>query len=63
MLETLAESVCLATIEGGTRVTYRQGLSGRRGLGWAMKLAWSRAPRQLEQSLANLRDRVESEQR
>lgn len=60
-LQALAESVRLESIDGGTRVTYRQGVQGRPGLGWAMRLLWRRPARQLADALGNLRVRVESE--
>ena len=60
MLRTLAESVRLVPDGDCCRVIYRQGLSGRRFLGWAMNLAWKQAPKQLEVALANLKTQVES---
>ena len=61
ILHTLAESVRLEPTAGGTYVIYRQGLRGRSGFGWAMKLAWKRPAKQMADALEHLRDLVESE--
>lgn len=61
-LHTLAESIRLEPSGTGTLVTYRQGLQGRRGLGWAMRLLWRRPARQLAGAVAQLRRRIESEE-
>lgn len=61
ILRTLAESVRLTPIDGGTRVTYRQGVEGRRGAGWLMRLVWKRAAAQLPDALTALKARVEGE--
>lgn len=58
-MHTLAESVRLEPTETGTRVTYRQGVQGRPGLGWAMRLLWKRPARQLVDALAQLKLRIE----
>lgn len=60
MLGCLAESVRLEPTDRGCRVVYRQGLQGRRGLGWAMKLLWGRAPKQLDDALGRLKALVET---
>ncbi|MFN3257244.1 MAG: SRPBCC family protein [Ilumatobacter sp.] len=60
MLRTLAESVRLVPEGDGCRIVYRQGLSGRRFLGWAMSLAWKQAAKQLEVALSNLKAQVEA---
>lgn len=61
VLDSLAESVRLEPLDGGgTRVVYRQGLAGRRGMGWAMALLWKRPERQLGDALPALKARVES---
>ncbi|MEP1125560.1 MAG: SRPBCC family protein [Ilumatobacter sp.] len=62
MLAAAAESVRLESIDGGRcRVTYRQGVEGRRGLGWLMKLAWTPARKGLPPALAALKQRVEAD--
>ncbi len=45
ILATMAESVRLEDVDDGARcrVTYRQGVEGRRGFGWLMRAVWSRA--------------------
>lgn len=62
MLAALAESVRLEPVDGGAacKVTYRQGVEGRTGLGWMMKLVWSRAAAGLPPALAALKARVEA---
>ncbi len=61
MLAAAAESVRLEAIaEGRCRVTYRQGVEGRKGLGWLMKLAWTPAAKGLAPALAALKARVEA---
>ncbi len=60
ILESLAESVRLEPTEVGTRLTYRQGVAGRRGLGWAAKLLWRQPARQLADAVVALKARVES---
>lgn len=61
MLAAAAESVRLEpTSAGGCRVTYRQGVEGRTGLGWLMKLAWAPAGKGLPPALASLKARVEA---
>lgn len=61
MLAAAAESVRLEATElGGCRVTYRQGLEGRRFLGGLMKLAWKPAASGLAPALASLKQRVEA---
>ena len=61
MLRSLAESVRLEPIDSGTRVTYRQGLEGRPGFGWLMRLIWKQPAKQLPEALEQLRRRVEAE--
>lgn len=61
MLAAAAESVRLeAIVGGGCRVTYRQGVEGRRFLGALMKLAWTPAAKGLAPALASLKQRVEA---
>lgn len=61
MLAAAAESVRLEAIDGGRcRVTYRQGIQGRPGLGWLMNLAWKPAAKGLPLALAALKARVEA---
>jgi hypothetical protein len=61
MLGAAAESVRLEPIgEDGCRVIYRQGIEGRKGLGWLMKLAWAPAAKGLPPALASLKERVET---
>jgi len=61
MLAAAAESVRLEPIDGGRcRVTYRQGVEGRRFLGGLMKLAWTPAAKGLPPALAMLKQRVEA---
>ncbi len=59
-LGRLAEDVSLEATDAGTRVTYRQGVEGRRFVGGLMSLAWRQAPRQVERALGRLKQRVES---
>ena len=59
-IETLAESVRLEPSGTGTLLTYRQGVSGRTGFGWAARLLWSQAAKSLPIALANLKARVEA---
>lgn len=63
ILHALAESVRLEATDTGTRVTYRQGLQGRTGFGWAVRLIWNRAAKGLGPALQNLRQRVETGER
>lgn len=61
MLAAAAESVRLEPVaDGRCRVTYRQGIEGRRGLGWLMDLAWKPAAKGLPPALAALKQRVET---
>jgi hypothetical protein len=62
ILHTMIESVRLEPYESGTRVTYRQGLSGRPGFGWAMRLAWKRGGSSVQPALDNLRRLIENEE-
>ena len=61
MMAALAESVRLEPVDDGAacRVTYRQGVQGRTGLGWAMKAVWSRAAKDVPVALEALKERVE----
>ena len=61
ILHALAESVRLEPIDSGTRVTYRQGIQGRSGFGWLMRLIWKQPAKQLSVALRELRDRVEAQ--
>lgn len=61
ILKSLAESVRLEPIESGTRLTYRQGLEGRPGFGWLIRLMWRQPAGQLPVALEQLRRRVEAE--
>jgi hypothetical protein len=67
ILHTLAESVRLEPSGTGTsaatRVVYRQGLRGRAGAGWLMRLLWRPAAKGLGPSLANLKTLIEAERR
>jgi hypothetical protein len=62
ILAALSESVRLEAVDDGDRcrVTYRQGVEGRRGFGWLMALSWKPAAKGLPVALANLKQRVES---
>lgn len=61
MLAAGAESVRLEPIDDGRcRVTYRQGIQGRTGLGWLMALAWKPAAKGLPIALTALKRRIES---
>ncbi|MDW3215200.1 MAG: SRPBCC family protein [Ilumatobacteraceae bacterium] len=60
ILHALAESVRLEPIDSGTRVTYRQGLAGRPGFGWLMRLIWKQPAQQLATALEQLRVRAEA---
>jgi len=61
ILGALAESVRLEPVDDGAacRVNYRQGVQGRKGFGWAMKAAWSRAAKDVPVALKQLKARVE----
>lgn len=61
ILLSLAESVRLEPTDAGTRLTYRQGIEGRPGCGWLMRLAWKQPARQLAVALRELRRRIEGE--
>ena len=61
ILDTMIESVRLEATEAGTRVTYRQGLSGRKGFGWALRLLWKRGGAAVQPALDNLRRLIEKE--
>ncbi len=63
ILGALAESVRLEPLDDGAacRVTYRQGVEGRTGVGWLMKIVWSRAAVAVPVALAALKQRVESD--
>lgn len=61
IMAAAAESVRLEpTPAGGCRVTYRQGVEGRRFFGPLMKLAWAPASKGLPPALASLKQRVEA---
>lgn len=60
ILAALAESVRLEPVDDGCRVTYRQGVEGRRGCGWIMGKAWAKSAKELPIALQNLKRRVES---
>ena len=60
---SVIESVRLEPTASGTRITYRQGLSGRPGFGWAMKLVWSRGGRSVQPALDNLRRLIENKEK
>lgn len=62
VLHSLAESVRLEPHGAGTRLTYRQGIQGRQGFGWLMKLIWKQPARHLAVALDQLRRRVEGEE-
>ena len=59
-LDTMAESVRVEPTATGSRVTYRQGLQARRGMGLLLDLAWKPAAKQLTAALANLKTLAES---
>jgi uncharacterized protein YndB with AHSA1/START domain len=59
-LLTLAESVRLEPAGTGCRVTYRQGLQGRRGFGFVVGRMGQRMGGGLEAGLAGLKARAES---
>ncbi len=64
MLAAAAESVRLEAVgDRHCRVTYRQGVEGRRGLGWLMKLAWGQAAKGVPLALDGLKRRVEADAR
>ncbi|MEL6892282.1 MAG: SRPBCC family protein [Actinomycetota bacterium] len=60
VLARLAEEVVLEQVDHGTRVTYRQGVEGKRFVGGVMALIWKRAPAQVAAALAALKTRVEA---
>lgn len=61
IMAAAAESVRLEpTTAGGCRVTYRQGVEGRRFFGPLMKLAWAPAAKGLPSALTSLKQRVEA---
>lgn len=59
-LTTLAESVRLEPTDSGCRVVYRQGLQGRRGVGFVVRQLGTRMATGLEEGLAGLKSRAES---
>ena len=63
ILAALAESVRLEPVDDANacRVTYRQGVQGRTGFGWAMKALWSRAAKDVPVALSALKSRVEAQ--
>lgn len=61
ILGSLAESVQLEALDGGRcRVTYRQGIGGRRGFNWLVTAIWKQAAKGLPRALENLKGIVES---
>ena len=61
ILDTLAESVRLEPVgDDSCRVTYRQGVAGKRGFGWLIGGIWKQAAKGLPVALQNLKTRVES---
>lgn len=60
VLAKMAEEVVLEPNEGGTTVTYRQGLEGRKYLGGVLKLLWKQAPGQVERALGRLAERAQA---
>jgi hypothetical protein len=60
IMSALAESVRLESVDDGCRVTYRQGVEGRRGCGWLMSKVWAKAAKDVPIALQNLKLRVES---
>ncbi len=62
ILNAIAESVRLEPVDDGAacRVTYRQGVQGRTGFGWAMKAAWSKAAKDIPTALEQLKKLIES---
>jgi hypothetical protein len=59
-VETIAEDVRIEPVDGGCRVTYRQGIAGKRGFGWLAKLALRQLPKQTAAALQNLKALVEA---
>jgi hypothetical protein len=59
-VETIAEDVRIELADGGCRVIYRQGIVGKRGLGWLAKLALRQLPQQTAAALQNLKALVEA---
>lgn len=61
ILGALAESVRLEPVDDGAacKVTYRQGVQGRKGFGRAMKALWSKAAKDVPVALKQLKARVE----
>ena len=59
VLHTMAEDVSLAPIDGGCRVTYRQGVEMRKGFGWLGRPLASQMSKQLGAALIALKARCE----
>lgn len=60
VLAALAEEVRLLAVDGGCRVSYRQGIEMRKGFGWLGRPVASQMSKQLGVALANLKLRCES---
>ena len=60
VLHTMAEEVRLEAIDGGCRVTYRQGIEMRKGFGWLGKPMAGQLAKQLGAALISLKSRSES---
>lgn len=58
-LDSLAEDVQIVPTDAGSRVTYRQGVVGKRGFGWLAKLAFGSLDSQTADSLTRLKAIVE----
>ncbi len=59
-LTTLAESVRIEPTDGGCRVVYRQGLQGRRGVGFVVEQLGTQMATGLEEGLTGLKSRAEA---
>lgn len=59
ILEALAEDVRIVPTAGGSKVTYRQGIQGKRGFGWLNKVVFRQMPDQVANALGNLKKIVE----
>lgn len=61
VLRAMIESVRIEPNDDGCTVTYRQGLEGRRGLGWLIDRLGRQLQGQTAAALSNLKTAVESE--
>jgi hypothetical protein len=58
-LAGMAEEVRIDPIEGGSKVTYRQGLEARTGFGWLLGLVAKRMSKDLAEALEALDDELD----